>query len=45
MAMLLVWLDNNITYRLVNSADHKLTKGTAYHWDTMLTGIFIAVCR
>ena len=44
MGMLLVWLDNNITFRLVNSADHKLVKGTAYHWDTLLTGGFIAVC-
>ena len=43
MGMLLVWLDNNITFRLVNSPDHKLTKGTAYHWDTMITGIFIAI--
>ena len=43
MGMVLVWLDNNITYRLVNSPDHKLTKGTAYHWDTLITGIFIAV--
>jgi hypothetical protein len=41
MGMLLVWLDNNITFRLVNSADHKLTKGTAYHWDTAITGMFI----
>ena len=43
MGMVLVWLDNNITFRLVNSPDHKLTKGTAYHWDTAITGIFIAV--
>eukprot|EP01046_Picozoa_sp_COSAG06_P041098 COSAG06_NODE_5059_length_3755_cov_2.121171_4_plen_168_part_00 len=43
MGMVLVWLDNNITYRLVNSPDHKLDKGTAYHWDTAVTGVFIAV--
>ena len=65
LGMLLVWLDNNITYRtlgrphcracllaltfnslragIVNSPDHKLTKGTAYHWDTMVTGVFIAI--
>jgi hypothetical protein len=43
MGMVLVWLDNNISYRLVNSPDHKLAKGTAYHWDTLVTGIFIAV--
>jgi hypothetical protein len=43
MGIVLVWLDNNITYRLVNSPDHKLYKGCAYHWDTAVTGVFIAV--
>jgi len=40
----LVFLDQNITGRLVNSSDHKLQKGPAYHWDlavvALLTGVF-----
>jgi hypothetical protein len=43
LGMVLIWLDNNITFRLVNSPDHKLVKGTAYHWDTLITGLLIAV--
>ena len=34
---------NSLRAGIVNSPDHKLTKGTAYHWDTMVTGVFIAI--
>jgi len=40
---ILVWVNQNITARLVNSSDHKLKKGTAYHWDIALTGTFVGV--
>ncbi|WP_442507696.1 PTS sugar transporter subunit IIA [Novipirellula sp. SH528] len=44
LGAVLIFLDQNITARLVNSADHRLKKGTAYHWDLgvigVLTGVF-----
>eukprot|EP01052_Picozoa_sp_SAG31_P005656 SAG31_NODE_251_length_19069_cov_5.843226_9_plen_932_part_00 len=40
----LVWLDDNITYRLINSTDNKVVKGTAYHYNTLILGVFIATC-
>jgi hypothetical protein len=41
---ILVFLDQNITARLINSPDHKLKKGDAYHWDMLVVGILIAIC-
>ena len=43
LGLTLVWLDDNITYRLINSTDNKVTKGTAYHWNTLILGLFIAI--
>ncbi len=44
LGAVLIFLDQNITARLVNSPDHRLQKGTAYHWDLgvigVLTGVF-----
>jgi mannitol/fructose-specific phosphotransferase system IIA component (Ntr-type) len=40
----LVYLDQNITARLVNSPDHKLQKGEAYHLDLGIVGFLIGVC-
>lgn len=40
----LVYLDQNITVRLVNSPDHKLLKGEGYHLDFLIVGLLIAVC-
>ena len=39
----LVYADQNITARLVNSSDNHLQKGEAYHWDLMVIGVLIAV--
>ena len=44
LASVLVFLDQNITGRLVNSRDHKLQKGEAYHYDLAVLGVLIAVC-
>ncbi len=44
LATILVFLDHNITARLVNSPDHKLKKSGAYHQDLALVGLLIAVC-
>ena len=40
----LVFLDQIITARLVNSSDHKLLKGTSYHLDLGVVGLLIGVC-
>ena len=40
----LVFLDQNITARLVNSPDHKLHKGEAYHLDLGVVGFLIGAC-
>ncbi|MEO2031840.1 MAG: PTS sugar transporter subunit IIA [Planctomycetaceae bacterium] len=44
LAAVLVFLDQNITARLINSRDHKLQKGEAYHYDLAVMGVLIAVC-
>ncbi|MCP4172411.1 MAG: HCO3- transporter, partial [Fuerstiella sp.] len=44
LATLLLFLDQNITARLINSPDHKLQKGDAYHYDLALLGGLVAVC-
>ncbi len=40
----LVFLDQNITARLINSPDHKLQKGEAYHLDLGTVGLLIGAC-
>ncbi|MDA1016486.1 MAG: PTS sugar transporter subunit IIA, partial [Planctomycetota bacterium] len=40
----LVFVDQNITARLVNSPDHKLTKGEAFHYDLALIAVLISIC-
>lgn len=44
LATVLVFLDQNITARIINSPDHKLVKGHAYHLDVAVVGILIAIC-
>ncbi|MCH2115560.1 MAG: PTS sugar transporter subunit IIA [Pirellulales bacterium] len=44
LAAVLVYLDQNITARLINSRDHRLQKGEAYHYDLAVMGVLIAVC-
>lgn len=39
----LVFLDQNITARIVNSPDHRLQRGSGYHWDLAIVGGLIAV--
>jgi hypothetical protein len=41
---ILVFLDQNITVRLINAPEHKLKKGEAYHWDMLVVGVLIGVC-
>lgn len=44
LATVLVFLDQNITARLVNSPDNKLHKGEAYHLDLAVVGGLIGFC-
>ncbi|CAM4612368.1 unnamed protein product [Leuciscus chuanchicus] len=36
---LLIFIDQNIVVSLTNSPENRLLKGTAYHWDLMLSGL------
>lgn len=40
----LVYLDHQITARLVNSPDHKLQRGTGYHLDLAIVGGLMVFC-
>ncbi|MGY8770528.1 MAG: PTS sugar transporter subunit IIA [Pirellulales bacterium] len=44
LVTVLVFLDQNITARIVNSPDHKLHKGEAYHLDLGVVGILMGIC-
>ena len=41
---ILLYLDQNITVRLVNNPQYKLEKGAGYHLDLALIGVLVAVC-
>ncbi len=40
----LAFLDQNITARIINSPDHRLHKGEAYHLDLAVVGVLMAFC-
>ncbi|TWU25851.1 PTS sugar transporter subunit IIA [Bythopirellula polymerisocia] len=44
LCSVLVFLDQNITVRLVNSPDNRLKKGSSYHLDLGIVGVLIAIC-
>ncbi len=44
LATMLVFLSQNITARLVNSPENKLTKGESYHLDLGIVGLLIGAC-
>lgn len=44
LASLLMYVNQNITARLVNNPDHKLDKGSAYHYDLALVGLMVGGC-
>ncbi|MEO1034797.1 MAG: sodium bicarbonate transporter family protein [Pseudomonadota bacterium] len=44
LAVVLLFLDQNITTRLVNAKHHKLKKGSGYHLDLFIVGLIILVC-
>lgn len=40
---ILVWFNQNITARLMNSPENRLLKGTAYHWDIAVMGAILGL--
>lgn len=43
LAVVLLFLDQNITTRLVNAKHHKLQKGSGYHLDLFIVGLIVLV--
>jgi len=43
LAFILVFLDDGITWHLINRPENKLTHGAAYNYDTILIGIMLVV--
>merc|ERR1712032_738183 len=43
LGFLLLFLDNGITWHLINSPSYKLAHGQAYNYDTVVVGIAVAV--
>lgn len=43
LATILLFLDQNITTRLVNSPDYKMKKGSGYHLDLAIVGLIVLV--
>lgn len=44
LVSILLYLDQNITVRLVNASEYKLEKGAGYHLDLAVVGVLVAVC-
>jgi hypothetical protein len=44
LVTVLVFLDQNITARIINTPDHRLHKGEAYHLDLAVVGLLMACC-
>ncbi len=44
LVSMLLYLDQNITVRLVNDAEYKLEKGSGYHLDLGVVGVLVGVC-
>lgn len=41
---MLVYLDQNITARLVNSPQNRLKKGEGYHLDLLVVALLVGIC-
>ncbi|NCG22121.1 MAG: HCO3- transporter [Rhodobacterales bacterium] len=44
LVSILLYLDQNITVRLVNASDYKLKKGAGYHLDLAVVGVLVGFC-
>lgn len=43
LAFILVFLDNGITWHIINHPSHKITYGEAYNYDTIIMGIMTGI--
>jgi hypothetical protein len=43
LAFILIFLDDGITWHLINNPINKLTHGTAYDYDTVVIGLMVAI--
>lgn len=44
LVSILLYLDQNITVRLVNNPDYNLKKGAGYHLDLLMVALLVGVC-
>lgn len=44
LVSILLYLDQNITVRLVNNPDYNLKKGAGYHLDLLVVGLLVGIC-
>lgn len=44
LVSILLYLDQNITVRLVNNPDYNLKKGAGYHLDLLIVGLLVGIC-
>jgi hypothetical protein len=44
LVALLVFMDQNVTVRIIQSPSNALKKGSAYHWDLVVVGALLAAC-
>lgn len=44
LVTILLYLDQNITVRLVNNPDYNLKKGAGYHLDLLVVGLLVGIC-
>lgn len=40
----LVFMDQNVTVRIVQNPENKLARGSAYHWDLVVVGLLVGAC-
>lgn len=44
LVAILVFLDQNVTVRIVQNPDNQLRRGSSYHWDLVVVGLLLAGC-
>jgi hypothetical protein len=44
LAFILIFLNNGITWHLINHPESKVTHGSAYDYDTVIVALMIAIC-
>lgn len=44
LVAVLVFLDQNVTVRIIQAKENRLQKGAAYHWDLVVVGALLVAC-